>query len=359
MIDELGRGRVSGRLNMVSRKDEVGQMAQSMDAFADSMENELIPTLQALANGDLSVNVTPVDDQDQFRNALQTLCKDLNSLVTEINAAGDQINSASNQVADSGQTLAQGATETAASLEEISSSMTEMGSKISTTSENATQANQLALEANQAAAQGDERMELMVGAMNEIDVAGQSISKIIKVIDEIAFQTNLLALNAAVEAARAGQHGKGFAVVAEEVRNLAARSAKAASETAELIEGSVEKTKNGTKIAEETSSALSGIVSSIGKVSALVAEIADASGEQAQGISQVNIGLIQIDNGVQQSTATSEESAAAAEELSSQADHMKQMLSRFVLSRGSGIGMISAVSSASENDGWGAIKGEA
>ena len=333
MIDEIARGRVHGRLNLSDRKDEVGQMAQSMDAFADNMENDLIPALQALAAGDLSVTVTPVDDQDQLRNALQTLCSDLNSLVTEINSAGDQINSASDQVADSSQSLSQGATETAASLEEISSSMNEMASQISQTSENASQANQLSVEANKAAAKGNQQMESMVSAMAEINEAGQSIGKIIKVIDEIAFQTNLLALNAAVEAARAGQHGKGFAVVAEEVRNLAARSAKAASETSGLIEGSVEKTRNGTQIAEQTASAFEGIVGSIGKVSDLVAEIAAASNEQSQGISQVNIGLTQIDQGVQQSTATAEESAAAAEELSSQAAQMKHMLERFVINQ--------------------------
>jgi methyl-accepting chemotaxis protein len=174
-------------------------------------------------------------------------------------------------------------------------------------------------------------MHSMTQAMAEINAAGQNISKIIKTIEEIAFQTNLLGVNAAVEAARAGQHGKGFAVVAEEVRNLAARSAKAAQETAELIEGTVEKTQNGTRIAKETADALGNIVEGVGKVSDLVGEIAAAANEQAEGVAQVNVGLSQIDQVTQQNTASAEQSAAAAEQLSSQAEQLRQMLGRFRL----------------------------
>lgn len=316
----------------LSSKDEVGQLAMTLDAMAKSLKANA-DVAEEIANGNLDVTVKLASEHDQFGLALQKMTSNLNDILSQIQGAGEQINSASGQVADSSQTLSQGATETAAALEEISSSMTEMASQTSQSAENASQANQLAAEARCAAENGGQQMNRMVDAMAEIKEAGQNISKIIKVIDDIAFQTNLLALNAAVEAARAGQHGKGFAVVAEEVRNLAARSAKAARETAELIEGSVEKTNNGTKIAEQTSVALQEIVGSITKVSDLVAEISAASNEQAQGITQVNQGLGQVDQTVQGNTATAEESAAAAEELSSQAEQLRHMLTRFTLAK--------------------------
>lgn len=328
MIEEMEKGHLSSRLNM-NQRDEVGRMAIAMDRFADSLQHEMIDALKRLASGDLTFEISPRDDQDEIRGALKQLEVQLNDVMAQIQTAGEQINSGSVQVSDSAQSLSQGATESASSLEEISSSLNELTAQTRQNAANAQQVNLLSNEAQQAVSTGNQQMERMVGAMEEISQAGQNINKIIKVIDEIAFQTNLLALNAAVEAARAGQHGKGFAVVAEEVRNLAGRSAKAARETAELIEGSVKKTANGAQIAGETAESLEKISLQVTKVSDLAAEIASASEEQAGGIAQINLGIEQIDIVTQQNTANAEESAASAEELSSQAEHLQQMLMRF------------------------------
>lgn len=330
VLNEIASGHLKSRLKL-TQKDELGDMARTLDELSDSLESEVVGSLRKLASGDLTFDVQPRDESDILRHSIRQLGEDLNQMIVQVVSASQQIESGSIQVSDSAQTLSQGATESAASLEEISSSMAVIGQQTTQSSDNARQANQLANDASSAASTGNQQMEEMLDAMGEINSAGQNISKIIKVIDEIAFQTNLLALNAAVEAARAGQHGKGFAVVAEEVRNLAARSAKAAKETAELIESSVEKTARGTAIAERTSTALDEIVNSITKVTDLVAEIAAASGEQAQGINQVSIGLQQIDSVVQQTTANAEESAATSEELSSQTAHLNSILSRFKL----------------------------
>jgi methyl-accepting chemotaxis protein len=331
MIEEMEKGHIDMRLNL-DRGDEIGQMGRTMDAFADSLQKEMVGSLQKLAAGDLTFKVAPRDERDTVRGALKKLGSDLGSLIMEIQAAGEQIASGSMQVADASQSLSQGSTESAASLEQISASMVEMASQTKLNAENAEQANALVNQSRTSAEKGNQRMQEMVAAMAEINASSMDISKIIKVIDEIAFQTNLLALNAAVEAARAGQHGKGFAVVAEEVRNLAARSAQAAKETAELIEGSVSKVENGSQIASETELALQEIVNGVIKANGLVSEIAAASNEQSHGIGQVNQGLGQIDRVTQTNTASAEESAAAAEELSGQAEQLRRMLSRFKLS---------------------------
>jgi len=323
----IAEGDLSQRLQ-IHRDDEMGDMSKALNTMSDSLGKK-VQLAKLIADGDLTVKVDLASDHDEFGGALQNMVSELGGLVNEVSEASGQIVSGSAQVSDVSQSLSQGATEQAASMEEITSSMAQIESQTKQSAENTNVALTLSKDAIHSAEEGNSNMSDMVGAMNEINAAGQGISKIIKVIDEIAFQTNLLALNAAVEAARAGQHGKGFAVVAEEVRNLAARSAKAAQETAALIEGSVVKAENGTKIAERTSNSLQEIMTSITKMSDLVSEISVSANEQSEGISQVNIGLNQIDKVTQQNTASAEEGAAAAEELSSQAEQLRGMLAQF------------------------------
>lgn len=333
MLTEIENGRLQRRLNLAG-SDEIAQMGRTLDRFADSLQQEVVTPLQQLARGDLTFTVTPRDEADQLRGSLRTLGNDLNAMVGRIQTASEQIAGGSIQVSESSQTLSQGATETASSLEQIAASMTQITAQVQSNAEHADKATQLASAACQAATKGNERVGEMITAIRDIGASGQNTLKIIKVIDEIAFQTNLLALNAAVEAARAGAHGKGFAVVAEEVRNLAARSAKAAKETAELIEGTVGRTQRGMQVADQTGEALQEIVRVVDQVGQLVTEIATATGEQSEGVSQTSLGLSQIDQVTQQNTANAEEIAAAAEELSSQVMELRDMLARFTLREG-------------------------
>ncbi len=312
--------------------DSAGKKAQGLYAAMQEMTDVLrqrAKLADVIATGDLTADVVLNSEKDVLGKALRLMTTKLDEIITEVSAASEQIAEGSREVSASSQSLSQGAAEQAAALEEISSSLNELASQTKANAENANQANTLAEQARGAADSGNEKMQHMVEAMGQIHDAGRDISKIIKVIDDIAFQTNLLALNAAVEAARAGRHGKGFAVVAEEVRNLAARSAKAAKETSELIEDSVEKTNKGTEVANQTASSLSEIVTSVTKVTDLVGEISAASREQAAGISQVNQGIDQIGQVTQQNTASAEQGSAAAEQLSSQADYLRELMATF------------------------------
>ncbi len=295
--------------------------------------NKLLLAADKIANGDLDVTVTS-ETKDEVGNlafAFKKMVDNLNEVMQNISTAAEQVAAGSRQVSDSSMALSQGATEQASSVQELTSSLEEIASQTEKNAESANKANTLAESAKDNALQGNNQMNDMLKAMDEINDSSNNISKIIKVIDEIAFQTNILALNAAVEAARAGQHGKGFAVVAEEVRNLAARSANAAKETTEMIESSIKKVDGGTKIAGRTAEALNKIVVDISKVADLVSDIATASSEQAQGIAQINQGIMQVSDVVQANSATSQESAAASEELSSQAEMLKDQVSRFKL----------------------------
>jgi len=297
--------------------------------------NKMVGVAKEIADGNLDVELD-IDTKDEIGDlakAFSRMTDNINDVMTNINAASEQVASGSRQVSDSSMSLSQGATEQASSIEELTASIEEIAAQTRQNATNAEKAEEVATSAQKYAQQGNAQMTDMLKSMAEINDSSNNISKIIKVIDDIAFQTNILALNAAVEAARAGQHGKGFAVVAEEVRNLAARSANAAKETTDMIEGSIKKVEGGTKIANETAEALNKIVAGVSEATQLVGEIATASNEQALGVDQVNQGITQISDVVQTTSATAEETAAASEELSGQADMLQSQVATFNLKK--------------------------
>lgn len=310
--------------------NEIQEMVLALNAMARTL-NVKADIAAAIAEGDLSLNIPVTSSKDMLGAALRDMLEGLNRLIRQILESAVQVASASGQISDSSQSLSQCTSEQAASLEQISSSMIEIGSQTRSNADNAFRASRIAEHARESAEQGTMEMEKMISAMDDINKASRSVARIIKMIDEIAFQTNLLALNAAVEAARAGHHGKGFAVVAGEVKNLAGRSAKAAKETAELVEGAVKKAQIGNEIAGQTAEVLKKISESAVSVAELLGEIAASSGEQAQAIAQVNQGIGQIDQVTQQNTANAQETASAAEELSGQALHLQKLLEQFKL----------------------------
>ena len=328
-----------GNLNVGVSGDFKGDYALIKNALNSTVEtvkryiDEVANILEHVARGDMTVNIISEykGDFTKLKDSINKSVVAFNDVLTEIDTAATQVASGSRQVSDSSQTISQGATEQAAEIDQLTSTITEIAAQAGQNAQNANNANELVKAAKTDASIGNSQMEKMQNAMDEIKTASESISKIIKVIDDIAFQTNILALNAAVEAARAGMHGKGFAVVADEVRNLAARSAQAAKETTELIENSISIVESGTKIADQTADALQSIVNGVDKAAELVAQIAVASNEQVIGITQINNSIDGMMRVVQTNSATSEETAAASEELSSQAEMLRDMVSGFQL----------------------------
>ncbi|OQX10639.1 MAG: hypothetical protein BWK76_20335 [Desulfobulbaceae bacterium A2] len=332
-LTALARGDLTFELPAARDKeprDEIGQLTAAVMQVTRAQQREQ-QILSAMAQGRWDLEVELRSEQDSLGLALQDMIREVNLALGTVHQTVNQVHGGAEQIAQTSVSLSQQMTEQAASLEEISASVSEISAQANKSAAKAQEADQLVLNARQAAQHGSERMKELVAAMEAITAGSLAISKIIKVIDEIAFQTNLLALNAAVEAARAGQHGKGFAVVAEEVRNLAGRSAKAAQETSNLIDASGGKVRDGGRIADQTSSALTEIVTSVARMADLVSEITMSAGEQAQQVAQIRQGLDQINTATQHNTASTEESASVAEIFRDEAEKLKILLERFTL----------------------------
>ena len=313
--------------------DEFGALVDEYNKVIGNMKYQA-QIAEEVSNGNLTVTVKPKSAEDLLGNTKKKLVEDNLRTLTNISDAGSQVTISSSQVASASQALAQGSTEQASAIQEITASIDEIAEKTKQNAEQANSAAGLVVRAIEDVKQGNSQMRDMMTAMQEINKSSESISKIIKVIDDIAFQTNILALNAAVEAARAGEAGKGFAVVAEEVRSLAAKSASAAAETAELIEDSIEKVSSGSKIVDDTAKALEAITKVVQESEVIINGIAESSNYQATAVAQIEQAITQVSQVVQTNSATSEECAAASEELSNQASRMREMLSIYNLGVG-------------------------
>ena len=308
-----------------------GFLAWSLSRLISRPLREAIVVAERIAQGDLSadVHVTSRDEVGQLLGAMQTMNSELRRIVSQVQSASSLVSSAANEVAQGSADLAQRTEEQASALEETASSIEELNATVQQNADNSVQASRLAEQARSQVEVGAQTVQKTIGAVRSIHESSEQIADIISMIDEIAFQTNLLALNAAVEAARAGEHGRGFAVVAGEVRKLAQNSSDAANQIKELIETSVDRAEEGLRLANDSGIALQDILLSAKKVNDLVGEIANASREQASGLSQVSTAVMQMDQVTQQNAALVEQTSAASQQLGEQAGQMRKLMEFF------------------------------
>ncbi len=336
IVDAVKRGELDSRLNTEGKSGFLQTLSININELTSVIENvfyDIANIMQNMAAGDLSkqMNNDHTGVYASCKNDINSTLEKLREVFTQIQDSSNFISHSSDEIASGNNNLSQRAEQQASSLQETASSMEELTSTIKNNAESAKQANQVALDARNLAEKGGVVVESAIHAMQEINESSNKIAAIIGVIDEIAFQTNLLALNASVEAARAGDNGRGFSVVATEVRNLAQRSAKAARESKELINNSIQKVRNGSEFVNDTGKSLHDIVEGVKQVSGIIANIASATEQQYAGVEQVNHAVAQMDHITQQNAALAEEAAAASVSMNEQTMHMTNLLSFFKL----------------------------
>lgn len=341
VYDEMSKGNVQVQVTYKS-KDELGKMAESIrktNALIASYIRDISEKLELMSKGDMriDINLDYVGDFAQIKKAIENTVNSLNNTLHMINMAAEQVSLGASQVSSGAQALATGATEQAAAIEELSTTVTVIAEQAAANSENVRIATRYVEQAGKDVESGNDYMRQLTDAMTDINNASNQIANITKVIDDIAFQTNILALNAAIEAARAGNAGKGFAVVADEVRSLAAKSAEAAKQTAELIKASVDTVSKGTQLTAETAQILSDIWEKTRLVIDNIQNIENASTEQAAAIEQIKQGLDQISAVVQTNAATAQENSATSEEMAAQAETLHEEVGKFMLKNNLGM----------------------
>ncbi len=336
-VNEVLKDLSYGHFDITISKNHKGAFADMMKSLdilvqdVGSYIKEITETLSAIADSDLSKTISQeyVGKFGLIKDSINNINKKLKVTISDIKTSADNVLIGARHISESSMLLANGAESQASSVEELNASINIVNEQTRENAQRTREANEISKKSIESAKNGSEVMLKMLNSMEDIKGSSHDVSKIIKTIEDIAFQTNLLALNAAVEAARAGQAGKGFSVVAEEVRTLAGRSHQAAKETEELIGETINKINEGATLATTTSEALNTIVNDVGAISALIDEIDKATGEQADGISQITLGINQISDVVQSNSSTSEETAATAQELSSQSETLATMVSNF------------------------------
>lgn len=331
--DEMMQGNLHSTLNYKS-DDELGRLAHSLRnsiAILGSYVDDIDRAMKLFAEGNFDVKpeVEWKGDFVGILNSFMLFEESMAETIKGIQRVSDEVSSAAEQVASSSNELADGATNQAAVVEELTATVAGVAEQVEKNSQSAKQISSRVGNLGEAISESNSKMQEMVASMNDINEASKEIDKIIATINEIASQTNLLALNASIEAARAGEAGKGFAVVANQVNLLADQSAKAAKESAVLIETSVRAVKKGMTIADETATQLEEVADSSKVITEEVTDIADTLGQQTVEIQQINEGIEQINDVVQTNSATSQECAAASEQMSSEAENLREMIRRF------------------------------